>query len=99
MSFDWLFKKTSVLHDGPFLSLRSNPVACRTSCRGGHCFEAPTPDGGFRRDLLRYAPHTDKKENKTFLIYKEIRSGTVSKSYMTNGLLIYGELFAHFLIY
>jgi hypothetical protein len=32
-----------------------------------------------------------------FLIYKEI--GAVAKSYMTNGLLIYGEIFAHFLIY
>jgi hypothetical protein len=33
--------------------------------------------------------HTDKKENKIFLIYKEIQSGAVAKSYMTNGLLIY----------
>ncbi len=43
--------------------------------------------------------HTDKKENQIFLIYKEIQSGAVSKSYMTNGLLIYVEIFAHFLIY
>jgi hypothetical protein len=42
---------------------------------------------------------TDKKENKIFLIYKEIQNGAVAKSYMTNGLLIYGEPFAHFLIY
>jgi hypothetical protein len=41
------------------------------------------------------APHTDKKENQIFLIYKEIQSGAVVKSYMTNGLLIYGEIFAH----
>ncbi len=34
-----------------------------------------------------------------FLIYKEIKNGAVAKSYMTNGLLIYGEIFAHFLIY
>jgi hypothetical protein len=40
-----------------------------------------------------------KKENQTFLIYKEIQSGAVAKSYMTNGLLIYGEIIAHFLIY
>jgi hypothetical protein len=33
--------------------------------------------------------HTDKKENKIFLIYKEIQKGAVAKSYMTNGLLIY----------
>jgi hypothetical protein len=29
-----------------------------------------------------------KKENQIFLIYKEIQSGAVEKSYMTNGLLI-----------
>ncbi len=29
----------------------------------------------------------DKKENKIFLIYKEIQKGAVAKSYMTNGLL------------
>jgi hypothetical protein len=45
--------------------------------------------------------YTDKKENQIFLIlvYKEIQNGSVAKSYMTNGLLIYGEIFAHFLIY
>jgi hypothetical protein len=29
----------------------------------------------------------------------EIQNGAVAKSYMTNGLLIYREMFAHFLIY
>ncbi len=43
--------------------------------------------------------HTDKKENLIFLIYKEIQSGAVAKSYMTNGLLIYGEIFAHFFLF
>jgi len=43
--------------------------------------------------------YTDKKENQIFLIYKEIQNGAVAKSYMTNGLLIDGEIFAHFLIY
>jgi hypothetical protein len=38
-------------------------------------------------------------KKKIFLIYKEIQSGAVAKSYMTNGLLIYGEIFAHFLVY
>ncbi len=42
--------------------------------------------------------YTDKKENQIFLIYKEIQNGVVAKSYMTKGLLIYGEIFAHFLI-
>jgi hypothetical protein len=32
---------------------------------------------------------TDKKENQTFLIFKEIQNGAVAKSYMTNGHLIY----------
>jgi hypothetical protein len=40
-----------------------------------------------------------RKEIKIFLIYKEIQNGAVAKSYITNGLLIYGEMFAHFLIY
>ena len=43
---------------------------------------------------LFFAMYTDKNENKIFLIYKEIQSGAVAKSYMTNG-----EIFAHFLIY
>ncbi len=34
--------------------------------------------------------NTDKKENKIFLIYKEIQNGAVATSYMTNGLLKYG---------
>jgi hypothetical protein len=33
--------------------------------------------------------YTDKKENKTFLIYKETQKGVGAKSYMTYGLLIY----------
>jgi hypothetical protein len=32
--------------------------------------------------------YTDKKENKIFLINKEIQGGAVAKSYMTNGLLM-----------
>jgi hypothetical protein len=34
------------------------------------------------------ASHTDKKENKIFLLYKEIQSGAVAKSYMRKGSLI-----------
>ena len=37
---------------------------------------------------------TEKKENKIFLIYKEFQSGAVAKSYMTNGLLIWGNICA-----
>ncbi len=32
---------------------------------------------------------TDKKENLSFLIYKEILNGAVAKSYMRKGFLIY----------
>jgi hypothetical protein len=44
------------------------------------------------------AVYTDKKENKIFLIHREIQNGAVAKLYMTTSLLIYGEIFAHFLI-
>jgi hypothetical protein len=33
--------------------------------------------------------YTNKKENQIFLIYKEIKSGPVAKSYMRKGFLIY----------
>ncbi len=42
---------------------------------------------------------TDKKDNQIFLIYEEIQNGAFAKLYMTDGLLIYGEIFAHFLIH
>jgi hypothetical protein len=42
--------------------------------------------------------YTDKKENLIFLIYRETQSGAFAKTYVTNGLLKYGEIFAHFLI-
>jgi hypothetical protein len=48
--------------------------------------------------FCRLYPYTDKKENQVFLIYKEIQNEAVAMSYMTNGLLIYVEIFAHFLI-
>jgi hypothetical protein len=42
---------------------------------------------------------TKKKSNFPHIQYKEIQNGALAKSYMTNGLLIYGDLFAHFLTY
>jgi hypothetical protein len=36
--------------------------------------------------------YTDKKENKTFLIYKEIQMGSGAKSYLRKGFLIYEEM-------
>jgi len=40
--------------------------------------------------------YSDKKENRIFLIYREIQSGAVAKSYMRKGFLIYGEMREHF---
>jgi hypothetical protein len=40
--------------------------------------------------------HTDKKENQIFLIYKEIQSGEVAKSYMRKSFLIYEEMRKYF---
>jgi hypothetical protein len=41
--------------------------------------------------------HTDKKENKTFPIFKEIQTG--AKSYMRKGFLIYEEMGKYFPMY
>jgi hypothetical protein len=49
--------------------------------------------------LLSCCRYTDKKENKIFLIYKEIQSGAVAKSYMRKGFLIYEEMRKYFPIY
>ncbi len=46
-----------------------------------------------------YCVLTDIKENLIFLIYKEIQSGAVSKSYMRKGFLIYEEMRKYFPIY
>jgi hypothetical protein len=58
-------------------------------------------DGEFQRlhNYIDDAAYTDKKENQIFLIYRKIQSGAVAKSFLTNGLLIYGEIFSHFLLY
>jgi hypothetical protein len=43
--------------------------------------------------------HTDKKEKKIFLIYKEIQKGAVAKSYMRRGFLIYEKMRKYLVIY
>jgi hypothetical protein len=43
--------------------------------------------------------YTDKKENQIFLIYREIQSEAVAKSYMRKGFLIYEEMRKYFSIY
>ena len=42
------------------------------------------------------ASYTDKEENKIFIIYKEIQSGAVAKSYTRKGFLIYKEMRKYF---
>ncbi len=42
---------------------------------------------------------TVKKENKTFLLYKEIQKGAVAKSYMRKGFLIYEEKRKYLFLY
>ncbi len=44
-------------------------------------------------------PYTDKKENQIFLIYREIQSGAIAKSYMRKDFLIYEEMRKYFPIY
>jgi hypothetical protein len=43
--------------------------------------------------------YTDKKENKSFLIYKEIHMGAVAKSYMRKGFLMYEKMRKNLVIY
>ncbi len=42
--------------------------------------------------ILQVHTYTDKKENKIFLIFKEIQMGAVAKSYKRKGFLIYEEM-------
>ncbi len=43
-------------------------------------------------------PHS-YKENEIFLIYKEIQKGSVAKSYMRKGLIMYEEMYKYFYTY
>ncbi len=43
--------------------------------------------------------YTDKKENKIFLIYREIQIGAVAKSHMRKGFLIFEEMRKYLVIY
>ncbi len=62
-----------------------------------HCRASFVGDGSFRGCPVRaHFPCTDKKETKIFLIYKEIQSGAVAKSYMRKGFLIYEEMRKNF---
>jgi hypothetical protein len=49
--------------------------------------------------LHMYSTRLKKKMKFSSYMNKEIQNGAIAKSYMTNGLLIYGQKFAHFVIY
>jgi hypothetical protein len=59
----------------------------------------PLVAAGILHNNKRPFRHTDKKENQIFLIYKEIHSGAVVKSYMRKGFLIYEKMRKYFPIY
>jgi hypothetical protein len=66
-----------------------------------------SPAAGIRRgsitrtqqSVISPIKYTDKKENKIFLIYKEIQRGSGAKSYMRKGFLIYEEMRKYFATY
>jgi hypothetical protein len=45
------------------------------------------------------ARYTDKKEKEIFLIYKDIETGAVAKSYKRKGFIIYEEMRKYLTIY
>ncbi len=46
-----------------------------------------------------FTSNADKKENKIFLVFKEIQAGVVAKSYKRNGFLIYEEMHKYLVIF
>ncbi len=54
---------------------------------------------GRTRNISYVKMNIDKKDNQFFLIYKQIQSGAVAKSYMRKGFLIYEEMRKYFPIY
>jgi hypothetical protein len=59
-------------------------TSVRSHCLNSHVAQSFTSTHSENSTLI-------KKEKKVFLTYREIQMGSVSKSYMTNDLLIYGE--------
>jgi hypothetical protein len=48
---------------------------------------------------MKYMGSCPLNKKRTFLIYREIRSGAVAKSYVRKGFLKYGEMRKYFPIY
>jgi hypothetical protein len=70
-----------------FLALLVKSYNCQMITKNCKAIFMGKSEKNFRDSPCRHC--TDKKENKIFLIYKEIQKGAVAQSYMTNGLLIY----------
>ncbi len=65
-----------------------------------HIFEGRNNLNFFEFDLWKLTRiDSDKKENQIFLIYKEIQSGAVAKSYVRKSFLIYDEMRKYFPTY
>ncbi len=65
------------------------PTASGAKAVLGEQCVAQRPHSAFPQTSSKY---TDKKEKEIFLIYKEIQMGSVAKSYMRNGFLIFEEM-------
>jgi hypothetical protein len=53
-------------------------------------------DADTNRHCAKVPTRTDKKEYKIFIIYREIQSGAVAKSYMRKSFLTYEEMHKYF---
>jgi hypothetical protein len=55
--------------------------------------------GTLKSTRVQMQKHTDKKENKIFLVYKEIQMGSGANPYMRKRFLIYEEMRKFFTMY
>ncbi len=72
-----------------FRQISSTTVLTTIGCRGTDIL----------MQLVGVSVYTDEKENKIFLIYKEIHIGAVAKSSRRKGFLIYEEMGKYLVIY
>jgi hypothetical protein len=84
----------------PSLSRRPLTACWAAGGGGGGQLTVLSLGGPAGQQISPSTEHTDKKENKIFLIYKEIQMGSGVKSYMRRkGFLIYEEMRKFFPMY